>query len=105
SIPYHLGNGEFGGWLPTIYLSLVASTIVGAGYIPFFGIWDLRSWNPGNDPNGNIFLGLGYVIVVALMSVVIGTLFLHEPKNVKIWDEVGGEDEPSVVARAAAPAE
>jgi transposase-like protein len=42
---------------------------------------------------------------VALMSVVIGTLFLHEPRNVKIWDEVGGEDEPGVVARAAAQAE
>ena len=50
SIPYHLGNGEFGGWLPTIYLSLVGATIVGAGYLPFLGIWDLRSLNPGQRP-------------------------------------------------------
>src|SRR4029079_17966330 len=56
SIPYHLGNGEFGGWLPTIYLGLVAATITGAGYIPFLGI-DLRSLNPSGDPNGNILAG------------------------------------------------
>ena len=34
------------------------------------------------------------------MSVVIGTLFLKEPKNVKIWSEVGGEDEPGMVTEA-----
>jgi hypothetical protein len=31
-------------------------------------------------------------MTVALMSVVLGTLFLKEPKNVKIWSEVGGEE-------------
>src|SRR5262249_38741544 len=53
SIPYHLGNGEFGGWLPAIFLGMVTATIAGAGYQPFLGL-DLRFMNPGNDPNGNL---------------------------------------------------
>ena len=48
--------------------------------------------NTTNDINGNVYLGLAYVITVALMSVIVGTLFLREPKNVKIWTEVGGEE-------------
>ena len=104
SIPYHFGNGWFGGLLPLLFTYLVGATYpVGSkSFVPFldnfFGLpirttWDLRQFNTTNDPNGNIYLGLAYVMTVALMSVVIGTLFLKEPKNVKIWDEVGGEDE------------
>jgi MFS family permease len=87
SIPYHLGNGEFGGWLPTIYLGLVAATIAGAGYIPFLGI-DLRFLNPGNDPNGNLLTGLGYTIGVAVITAIVGWLFIPETKDRKIWEEV-----------------
>src|SRR5881396_2361782 len=93
SIPYHFGNGWFGGLLPLTFTGLVGATIpIQASYVPWLGIFDLRSLNTTNDPNGNIYLGLWYVITVALMSVVVGTLFLKEPKNVKIWTEVGGEE-------------
>ena len=59
SLPYHIGNGWFGGFLPTTAFALVAMT-------------------------GNIYQGLWYPIVVALMSLVIGTLFLRETKDVDI---------------------
>jgi MFS family permease len=65
SLPYHLGNGEFGGFLP-----LVASAIVVA--------------------TGNIYAGLAYPIIVALVTFVIGTFFLPETNHVRIWDEVEG---------------
>ncbi len=74
SLPYHLGNGEFGGFTPLIAASIVAAT-------------------------GNIFAGLAYPIVIALMTFVIGTLFVPETNHIKIWDEVGGES-----SAAAAPA-
>jgi MFS family permease len=66
SVPYHIGNGEFGGWLPFIAGLIVAAT-------------------------GNVFAGLIYPIGIALMTFVIGTFFVAETKDVKIWDEVGGE--------------
>ena len=59
SLPYHIGNGWFGGFLPTTAFALVAMT-------------------------GNIYQGLWYPIVVALMTLVIGTLFLPETKDVDI---------------------
>jgi MFS family permease len=100
SIPYHFGNGWFGGLLPLTFTGLVGATIpIQASYVPWLGIFDLRNLNTTNDPNGNIYLGLTYAITVALMSVIIGTLFLKEPKNVKIWSEVGGE-EPGLVSEA-----
>jgi len=68
SIPYHIGNGWFGGFLPLIAAALLAST-------------------------GNLYAGLIYPIVVALLTVVIGGLFIRESRHVKIWDEVGGETE------------
>ncbi len=37
---------------------------------------------------GNIYAGLYYPIAVALLTFVIGTLFLKESKDVRIWDEV-----------------
>src|SRR5438128_2932611 len=91
SIPYHLGNGEFGGWLPFIYTGLVAATVAGAGYSPFFGVLDLRGWNPGNDPNGNVYAGLVYTIVVSVITAIVGWFFIPETKNRQIWTEVGGE--------------
>ncbi len=59
SLPYHIGNGWFGGFLPTIAFALVAAT-------------------------GNMYYGLWYPIVIALMTFVIGTLFLRETKDVDI---------------------
>ncbi|MBW8368372.1 MAG: MFS transporter [Arenimonas sp.] len=59
SLPYHIGNGWFGGFLPTISFALVAAT-------------------------GNIYYGLWYPIGIALMTFVIGCLFLHETKDVDI---------------------
>ncbi|HEV2799602.1 MAG TPA: MFS transporter [Pyrinomonadaceae bacterium] len=63
SLPYHIGNGVFGGLLPLIGLSVVAST-------------------------GNIYAGLYYPMVVASVTFIVGTLMLRETKNVLIWDEL-----------------
>src|SRR5438093_11950478 len=109
SIPYHFGNGWFGGLLPYLFTGLVGATFpVGSkSYVPFLNGFlllpvqglDLRQFNPGNDPNGNIYMGLAYVITVSLMTVVVGTLFLREPRGAKIWSEVGGE-QPGLVTEA-----
>jgi Sugar (and other) transporter len=53
SLPYHIGNGWFGGFLPTIAFAMVAAT-------------------------GDIYYGLWYPIVIALMTFVIGSLFMPE---------------------------
>ena len=68
SIPYHIGNGWFGGFLPLIAASLFAAT-------------------------GNIYAGLIYPIVVALITAFVGWRFVRETKDVRIWDEVGGQAE------------
>ncbi len=114
SIPYHFGNGWFGGLLPLLFTGLVGATFPegSKSYVPFLTGFmglpiktdiSLRQFNTTNDPNGNIYLGLAYVMIVALMTVVVGTLFLREPRGVKIWHEVGGE-EPGMVTEAT-PAE
>ena len=114
SIPYHFGNGWFGGLLPLLFTGLVGATYPegSKAFVPFLKNFmalpidssiSLRQFNTTGDPNGNIYLGLAYTITVALMTVVIGTLFLREPKDVKIWSEVGGEG-PGMVTEAT-PAE
>lgn len=60
SLPYHIGNGWFGGLLPTTAFAIVAQT-------------------------GNIYNGLWYPIVVAVMTFVIGLLFVNETKDVDIY--------------------
>lgn len=60
SLPYHIGNGWFGGLLPTTAFALVAY-------------------------KGDIYYGLWYPIVVALITVVIGSLFVKETKNNDIY--------------------
>jgi hypothetical protein len=40
---------------------------------------------------GNLYAGLIYPIVIALITVVVGGLFIRESRHVRIWDEVGGE--------------
>ena len=60
SLPYHLGNGWFGGLLPAIAVALIAS-------------------------KGDIYFGLWYPICVAMFTFVIGTLFVKETKNNDIY--------------------
>lgn len=60
SLPYHIGNGWFGGLLPTTAFAIVAQT-------------------------GNMYNGLWYPIVIAAMTCVIGTLFIKETKDVDIY--------------------
>ena len=62
SLPYHIGNGWFGGFLPFIATSIVVFT-------------------------GNIYAGLWYPIVIAAMTFVVGMLFLPETKDVDISAE------------------
>jgi MFS family permease len=59
SLPYHVGNGWFGGLLPTISFAMVASS-------------------------GDIYYGLRYPIAVALMTFVIGMIFVKETRNTDI---------------------
>jgi MFS family permease len=63
SLPYHIGNGVFGGLLPLIGLTVVAQT-------------------------GNIYAGLYYPMIVAGITFIIGSIFLKETHGHKIWAEV-----------------
>ena len=60
SLPYHIGNGWFGGLLPTTSFAIVAQT-------------------------GNMYNGLWYPIIIAGATAVIGTLFIRETKDVDIY--------------------
>ncbi len=62
SLPYHIGNGWFGGFMPAIAFSIVAA-------------------------QGNIYSGLWYPIIIASMTLVIGTLFVKETKDVDIYKD------------------
>jgi hypothetical protein len=66
SVPYHVGNGVFGGGVPFIGASIAAAT-------------------------GIPLSGLIYPMAVAAVGVVVSLVFLREPTHhVRIWDEVGG---------------
>jgi MFS family permease len=95
SVPYHLGNGEFGGWLPFIATAVVAAAGTGGLLVGLAAI----------TPGGAIFAGLWYPILIALMSVVIGGLYVRETKDVRIWDEVGGRDQPPASVPKEGPTE
>ena len=62
SLPYHIGNGWFGGFLPPIAFAIVAAT-------------------------GSIYSGLWYPIAVAAITLVIGVLFVHETRDVDIMSD------------------
>jgi MFS family permease len=64
SLPYHIGNGVFGGLLPLIGLSAVAKT-------------------------GNIYAGLYYPIAIASLTFIVGCVFLKETHSTLIWKEIG----------------
>jgi hypothetical protein len=65
SLPYHIGNGWFGGFLPVTSFAIVAAT-------------------------GDIYDGLWYPVSVAVMTAIIGTLFLRETKGESLAN-VGNE--------------
>jgi len=64
SLPYHIGNGVFGGLLPLI------------------GLWSVAA-------SGNIYAGLYYPMIVAGVTFVVGSLLLKETHGNRIWDETG----------------
>src|SRR4051812_10800498 len=64
SLPYHIGNGWFGGMLPLLAPAIVATT-------------------------GNIYAGLWYPIGVAVMTLIVGSLFLRDTKGVNISTSSG----------------
>ena len=74
SLPYHLGNGVFGGLLPLIGIYVTAST-------------------------RNLYAGLYYPIIVASVTFVVGSFLLKETHATKIWDEL---DNPTAVGTAPA---
>ena len=63
SLPYHIGNGVFGGMLPFLALLICAST-------------------------GNIYAGLYYPIAISAITFVVGSLFLKETRGTLIWKEL-----------------
>jgi len=63
SLPYHIGNGVFGGLMPLIGVYVVSQT-------------------------GNIYAGLYYPIIVAAITFVVGSLLLKETSHIEIWREV-----------------
>jgi predicted MFS family arabinose efflux permease len=59
SLPYHIGNGWFGGFLPTTSFAIVAAT-------------------------GDIYSGLWYPVIIATLTLVVGALFVRETKDVDL---------------------
>jgi hypothetical protein len=68
SLPYHIGNGWFGGMLPLTATAMVAAT-------------------------GDIYYGLWYPIVVAMMTLIIGSIFLRETKDrdIRTYEHAAGD--------------
>jgi len=63
SLPYHIGNGVFGGLVPLVGLSWIATT-------------------------GNIYAGVYYPMIIASVSFVVGAFLLRETHGTRIWAEV-----------------
>jgi hypothetical protein len=68
SLPYHIGNGWFGGMLPLLATAVVAAT-------------------------GDIYAGLWYPIGVAVMTLVVGGIFLKDTKGVDMHTSSGVEQQ------------
>jgi hypothetical protein len=77
SLPYHIGNGWFGGLLPATAFALIAAT-------------------------GDIYFGLWYPIIFATMTLVIGIFFVPETKDRDIFAEDAAEPVPTSTIRARA---
>ncbi|MBC8132344.1 MAG: MFS transporter, partial [Deltaproteobacteria bacterium] len=67
SVPYHLGNGWFGGFLPLIATAVTAS-----------------AWAKNTFGDGSIYTGLIYPIAVCLLTIIVSTLYIRETKDHKI---------------------
>src|SRR5215467_5731686 len=65
SLPYHIGNGVFGGLVPLVGIYMCEAT-------------------------GNIYSGLWYPMTIAAVTFVVGSIFLKETHGHRIWEEVGG---------------
>ncbi|WP_109485751.1 MFS transporter [Occallatibacter savannae] len=76
SLPYHLGNGIFGGLLPVIGVGLCAAT-------------------------GNLYAGLLFPMSVCMLSLVVGSLFLKESSGTLIWSEIESPAVSQLVLTAA----
>ncbi|WP_343896821.1 MFS transporter [Craurococcus roseus] len=76
SLPYHIGNGWFGGLMPATAFAMIAQT-------------------------GDVYYGLWYPIVIALATVVIGLFFVPETKDRDIFDERPSETPIAARTRAA----
>ena len=63
SLPYHIGNGVFGGLLPLIGLSVIERT-------------------------GNIYAGLYYPMMIAGITFIVGSILLRETHGHRIWEEI-----------------
>jgi MFS family permease len=74
SLPYHIGNGVFGGLVPLIGVYMCAS-------------------------QQNIYAGLYYPMIVASVTFVVGSLVLKETHGTKIWDEVGAQVPATAASR------
>jgi MFS family permease len=74
SLPYHIGNGVFGGLVPLIGVYMCAS-------------------------QQNIYAGLYYPMIVASVTFVVGSLVLKETHGTKIWDEVGAQAPATAASR------
>ena len=75
SLPYHIGNGWFGGMLPLLATAIVANV-------------------------GNIYAGLWYPIIVSLMTLVIGGIFLHETRHLRLDDDLNAPAPEPAALRA-----
>jgi len=80
SLPYHIGNGWFGGLMPATAFAMIAQT-------------------------GDVYYGLWYPVVIALSTVVIGALFVPETKDRDLFAENADGSASSVSHRAVRPAE
>jgi MFS family permease len=78
SLPYHIGNGVFGGLLPLIGLYSVAAT-------------------------GNIYAGLYYPMIVAGLTFIIGSIFLTETHGTLIWSEIETDRPGRVISDIEGP--
>ena len=77
SLPYHIGNGWFGGLMPATAFAMIAQT-------------------------GDVYYGLWYPIVIALATVAIGLFFVPETKDRDIFDERTADTPVDTVRRAPA---
>jgi MFS family permease len=78
SLPYHIGNGVFGGLLPLIGLWVVAET-------------------------GNIYAGLYYPMAVAAITLIVGTFLLKETNHILIWKELETDRPDQLVSDIEGP--